>query len=106
MKVINPGHSYEVAHLDGNGKTTITFVNRGHGYDSEGTTCQELLRVLIDRVRFLDNELPWNSNNDILQHLRMALILFECRALIRKVEKRRILPELLPIDNEDLHIKL
>lgn len=106
MKVINPGHSYEVAHLDSNGKTTITFVNRGHGCDSEGTTCQELLRVLIDRVKFLDNELPWDGNEGILQHLRMALILFECRALLRKVEKHKILPEFLTVNNEDLHIKL
>lgn len=106
MKVIVPGHRYEAAHLDGNGVQIIQFVDRGHGNDTEGTTCQELVRVLIDRVQFLEKELPSEFNDDILYHARMMLIYFEARALVRKVEKGELNPECLVTDEDDLHIKL
>lgn len=106
MKVLKQGHVYEVDHLDGDNKSNIRFVDRGHGKDTEGTTCQELLRVLIDRVQFLNREVHWEGNAEIIQHLRLALILFEMRALYRKVEKRKLIPEMLDVDESDLHIRL
>ncbi len=35
MKVITPGHVYQVDHLDGDSTSEISFVNRGHGADKE-----------------------------------------------------------------------
>lgn len=95
MKVLIAGHLYELSHLDGDGGQRLQFVDRNHGMDSEGTYNQEVLRVLIDRVKFLDDEVPWEGNGQILHHLRMALVLHEARALCRKVEKGKLLPESL-----------
>lgn len=89
MKVINPGHYYELANIKIKGKTNLSFYQDpviNGGAVSCGTNCQEVIRVLIDRVKFLDSQKPWAGNDEIINHLRQALALFECRAIVRKVE--------------------
>lgn len=103
MKVIIPGHKYELDHLDWNNKTTLQFVDRWHGCDIEWINNQELLRVLIDRVHFMEEELHWDGNKRILENLREALVLHEARALERKVSKWEIIPEHLETGT-DWHI--
>lgn len=93
MKIIEEWHKYELDHLDWNWKTIIQFVNRWHSNDCEWINNQELIRVLIDRIKFLDNEKPWKWNNEIIKHLRKSFILHESRALERKVEKEEMEPE-------------
>lgn len=101
MKVIEPGHRYELDHLDGNGKTTLQFVSRAPLHEpAEGVINQEVLRALIDRVQLLNSEVPWSGNAEILHHLRMALALHEARAMLRHVEKGHILPETLPVGSD------
>jgi len=51
------------------------------------TTNQEVLRALIDRIKFLDKQKYHRFNKDILYYLRMALILHEERHLERLVEE-------------------
>lgn len=101
MKVLVPGHQYDLEYLDGDGSRWIQFVDRGHGRDCPGTTCQEVLRALIDRVKFLDAELPWQGNALILDNLRHALTLFEVRAFLRRTGN----PENIPTDPENGHWK-
>lgn len=100
MKVLVPGHEYELLHLDGDNTQILRFVNRGNGNDCEGVTNQEVIRALIDRVIFLESQVHWDLNKDIINHLRSALVLHEARALIRKTEKGKLLPELLSIGND------
>ena len=101
MKIIYPGHTYKAAHLDGDGTTHIQFVQRPPFHTmQEGTTSQELLRVMIDRVKVLEEEIASPLNEQILFHLRQALCLFEARALLRKAEKKEIYPELLPVGSD------
>lgn len=111
MRVLDPGHQYELddIHFDSEKESSykqmLVFVKRfRNSQNHTGTNCQELLRVLIDRVQFLDKELPWTGNEEILSSLRKALILFEARALIRKVEKGELLPEDLEV-GKDGHFK-
>lgn len=107
MRVLKPGHTYELDHLDGSGKSRLQFVQRSPKHEpKEGVTNQEVLRALIDRVKFLNEELPWNGNEKILRHLRMALILHEARALERKVEKGEMSPEYVTINKADGHFQL
>jgi len=103
MIEVEPGHCYRLDLLDGGDEQTLTFVKRDGCYEDNhgGTTNQEVLRALIARVLYLDQQLPAHENGAILQHLRMALILHECRSLRRKVETGKLLPESLramPID--------
>lgn len=93
MNVLEPGHAYELSHLDGGNTQQLYFVNRNPGERSEGTQNQEVLRVLIDRVQFLEKQVHWDGNAKILHHLRMALVLHEARVLERKTEQGKILPE-------------
>lgn len=107
MKIVDPGHEYEIESIDGVLPQRIIFVKRFRGIANHaGTTNQELLRVLIDRVERLDAEQPWSGNADILQHLRECLVLHEARALWRKVHKGELKPEQITVSQKDGHFKL
>lgn len=99
MRVIEPGHVYAMANVDGDGEQRIQFVRR-RGERAEllrtftaGVLSQELLRVLIDRVRYLNDEDPCDEDVQILHKLRDCLRLFESRAARRTIEKMPM-PEL------------
>lgn len=89
MKVLDPGHDYLLASLDGEAEQALTFVKRqGPGYPGNqgahpGTTLQEVLRVLADRVQYVDRQVPAPENAAVLRHLREALVLLEQRAARR-----------------------
>lgn len=113
MKVIEPGHIYELTHLDGKNTQVITFVNR-ELTPHEGTQTQELLRanidcmeVLIDRTNHCDACLRWEPNDRIIKALsesqrqmRLALLLHEQRAMERKMDKKEFKPEKIKPDND------
>lgn len=52
-----------------------------------GLLTQELIRVAIDRVRYLNDEDPCAEDVAIIGHLRDVLRLFEARAARRTIEK-------------------
>lgn len=119
MKVIEPGHIYELNQLDGDGKPLVLkFVRRDKEPYHEGTQIQEVIRVqidmldaLIDRVNHCDDCLRWEGNDTIIKHfsecqrrLRLALLKFEERALERKVDKHGFKPETVPMGS-DGHFK-
>lgn len=101
MKVIDPGHVYELKWLDGEpdvqsrscteecSQNRLTFVKReGAGYPGNvghhpGTTIQEVLRALIDRVNYLDNQIPHSANQSVITKLREAIGHLEFRAAAR-----------------------
>lgn len=105
MHCYRDGHQYTLEHLDGDSYEHLKFVNRGHGIDAPGTNNQEVLRVLIDRVKYLEDEVHWEGNEQILFHLRMALVLHESRHLERLVERNKIKPELIET-GDDGHFKI
>lgn len=107
MRVIEPGHLYSLDSVDGECAQTIRFVKRFRGVENyAGTINQDVLRVLINRVEVLNEEAPWPGNQDILCHLRAALVLHEARALCRKVEKGEIKPEIIETSLKDGHFAL
>lgn len=109
MKVLEPGHNYELDILDSYKDSVpelLNFVNRNNGKNSAGTNNQEVLRVLIDRVKFMEEQKHWSGNEKILDYLRMALVLHESRHLERMVEKDQLLPEELPTNKHNGHFML
>lgn len=108
MNEIVPGHVYELDNLDCNNNNTqlLKFVNRNLESDCEGTTNQEVLRALIERVKFMDSQIHWPLNKEIIHHLRMAISLHEARALIRKTEKRENQPETFRVGDDGHFIVL
>ncbi len=89
MRVIDPGHQYALEHLDGNLEELLTFVKReGAGYPGNvgshpGTNIQEVLRALIDRLKYLHYQIPDYGNIYAIEDLRHALKKMEMRAARR-----------------------
>lgn len=89
MRVIDPGHEYLLNSLDGGEPVLLTFVKReGEGYPGNighhpGTNLQEVLRALIERVKYLNNQIPDARNWHVLLYLREALFELEQRAAER-----------------------
>lgn len=107
MKIVDPGHEYELESIDGELPQRIVFVKRFRGVQNHaGTVNQELLRVLIDRTERLDAEKPWVGNKEIIECLRKVLVLHEGRALYFKVVKGELKPERVETNKHDGHFKL
>jgi hypothetical protein len=107
MKIVEPGHVYELNTLDGENKEveTLRFVNREAGAEHPGTQTQEVLRALIDRTMHCDNCRRWGNNDKIIHHLRIALALHEARAIERKAEEGKFDAEHVMIGS-DGHFQL
>ncbi|MBY3543703.1 hypothetical protein HFN71_28895 [Rhizobium laguerreae] len=106
MNSIYPGHKYQLSNLDGDGVQTLQFVQRAPLHEpQQGVTNQEVIRAIIDRVKFLDGEVPWEGNALIIYHLRMAIALHEARAVFRHIEKHDFAIEFCALD-DDGHLRL
>jgi hypothetical protein len=104
MRVIEAGHIYELDHLDGDDKSTLTFVNR-EAHPHEGVQTQEVLRALINRTQYCDRCERWEGNDTIIYCLRMALVLHEFRAIERKIHNGVLTPEHI-VTGPDGHFSL
>jgi len=89
MNIIDPGHHYILDHLDGDSVEELRFVKReGPGFPGnvghyEGTNIQEVLRVLIDRLEYLNNQIPHERNASCIMDLQDCLYGLEARAAER-----------------------
>lgn len=94
MRVIDPGHQYEVTVLDEDDhvaypRQVITFVKRegvkfpGNIGSYPGTNLQEVFRVCLDRVKYLENQVSCIENKQIQTKLRECIRLLEERAAKR-----------------------
>lgn len=92
MQVLDPGHDYLVDNYDGIGVQRRTFMKRiGPGYPFnegipyKGTNIQEELRVLIDRMEYLQRQneemgIHDPENKQIIENLKNSFWLLEKRA--------------------------
>lgn len=93
MQVVDPGHQYKLATIDGDLDVILTFVKReGPGFPGNvghhpGTTVQEVLRALIDRCGYLYNQIPSAETESAEDLLKTVLMLFEIRAARRHERK-------------------
>lgn len=117
MEIIDPGHVYALTCLDSPGvdrKVMLTFVKReGEGYPGNvgqypGTTTQEVLRALIDRIKYVNNQIHDDRNELVLYYLRFSIYNLEERAAERhgRVLPRDIIKEieLMPVCEKCGHI--
>lgn len=91
MKVIEVGHKYQLEDYDNTADHSLPnnlfFMKRigphypgNIGCPHHGTNCQEVLRVLIDRVKYLQSQIYCPENEEILRYLRYCILMFEQRA--------------------------
>ena len=89
MDVLDPGHNYKLNCLDGDAFIELRFVKRkGKKYPGNktcycGTNIQEVLRAVIDRCRYLDNQVPCDETKEVISLMRHAIIQLELRAAVR-----------------------
>lgn len=89
MKVVDPGHVYLLDALDGDAVQTLVFVKRegakypGNVGHHSGTTLQEVIRALIERCRYVNNQIPCPETEAVASLLVTALFLLESRAARR-----------------------
>lgn len=90
MKVIIAGHEYEVSSQDGKKVMgTIFFIQKKPNAKGvlelvkNGTTTEEVLKVLIDRVEHLDTKVPSKENKAAIKSLKNALTNLENRTADR-----------------------
>lgn len=92
MRITDPGHVYVLDDLDGQtpyDENVLVFVKReGEGYPGNtghypGTNLQDVLRVCINRINYLDNQIHDPLNQVCKDHLRLALFALESRAAQR-----------------------
>lgn len=90
MRVLDQGHLYELAELDGgeiNSFSSLRFVKRvGDRFPGNvspayaGTTMQEVLRALIDRAEYVNRQIPCAETEASIALMEAALLLMEIRA--------------------------
>lgn len=86
MNILTEGHKYELANFDNpsNRGQVIQFIEkRPSAYPdfpgemelvSDGTTNEEVLAVLIDRLNYLNNKFPCRENSIAITHIETALL--------------------------------
>jgi len=98
MKVLTPGHKYELDHfasfgLEGVPVQTLQFIHKepidnavpiAMRTVSDGTTNEEVLRVLIDRLQFLQTQAPCRENAIVLTKLEESLMWLNKRTADRQ----------------------
>lgn len=103
MKVIIPGHLYELENFENKMEPgqPIQFIQKEADEDgdgtlftvSDGTTNEEVLRMLIDRMNYLDRKFPCRENIEAINKLDEALMWLEKRTrdrVARDVEGKAI----------------
>lgn len=94
MKILTPGHKYQVANFEDRTQgQTIQFIEKTvtttPGSSElvtvhDGTTNEELLSVLINRLEFLKYKLPSRETAIALTHIETALLWLEKRTRDRQ----------------------
>jgi hypothetical protein len=86
MQVLDPGHEYLLDSLDGAQENRLVFVKReGEKYPGNvgshpGTTMQEVLRALIDRAKYVNNQIPCVETKSVIAYMEHIIWLLEMRA--------------------------
>lgn len=98
MKILTPGHKYELDHFENYGLPgvpvqTLQFIEKVQDPDgptgqlktvNDGTTNEEVLRVLINRMQSLQEKFPCRENAIVTTKLEESLMWLEKRTADRK----------------------
>jgi len=91
MKILVPGHLYTLDSLEKSNPQNIQFIHK-HLVDNQlvtihdGTTNEEVLKVMIDRLKTLGEKLSSRENTIAITKLEEALMWIEKRSNIRKTQ--------------------
>jgi hypothetical protein len=89
FRCMDDGHSYDLGSLDGEYTQNLRFVKRcepakkypGNLISYPGTTTQMVLRVLVDRLYYLEKQRSCAENRITIKLLKICIWLMEYRAV-------------------------
>jgi hypothetical protein len=86
MKILTSGHQYELDSFEGGAPQAIQFIEKDAAMNTinDGTTNEEVLAVLIDRLRYLGERLPCRENAIAITKCEEALLWLNKRTADRK----------------------
>lgn len=87
MKILTEGHRYELASFENGPAQTLQFIEKVPTAEgskelrtvNDGTTNEEVLRVLINRLQFLNGKFPCRENAIVITKLEESLMWLEKR---------------------------
>lgn len=88
MEILDPGHRYILEGYDGPLTQELTFVKRndppekypGNTSAYPGTIMQEVIKALIDRLQYVNNQTPCAETEAVLGLMQTSMLLLEERA--------------------------
>lgn len=88
MKIIKEGHKYELDAFEGINPQTIQFIQKKNVdgelvTEMDGTTNEEVLKMLMNRLQFLNAWVYDSYNSEALIHLQNALNCMHARTADR-----------------------
>ena len=92
MNVVTTGHKYELASFEGTDPQTLQFIEKVEiaGQPgvlqtvNDGTTNEEVLEMLIDRMKYLNGKFPCRENAIVITKLEESLMWLNKRTADRK----------------------
>lgn len=94
MKVLRPGHRYELAFFEKkeDAGQVLQFIEKTPVAEGstelrtvhDGTTNEEVLEVLLDRLETMNQKLPYRHTSMAITHIEHALMCLERRTKLRK----------------------
>lgn len=85
MQIIKKGHAYSLSDFDGGISQELSFIEKDEsGTVASGTTNEEVLAVLIDRIQFLQGKFPCRENAIVITKLEECLMWLNKRTQDRK----------------------
>ena len=91
MNILTPGYLYELPNFNHSERPVQTLqfieyevVDGAFRMVHDGTTNEDLIRVLIDRLNFLNAKAPCRENSIAITHVETALLWLEKRSMERK----------------------
>lgn len=89
MKALYPGHLYQLDSMEGTNPQQIQFIEKQPNNEgqlvtvNDGTTNEEVVKMLLDRLQTLYTKLPSNETKNAAYHLEQALWWLELRTAKR-----------------------
>ena len=91
MKVITPGHKYDLDNFENDDSQRIQFIQKSAFNTqgelrtvSDGTTNEEVLLMLIDRMEFLNRLIPCRETSIAITKVQEALLWLNHRTVDRR----------------------
>lgn len=92
MRVITEGHRYILKNFEGSLSQTLQFIEKAPESEgskvlktvNDGTTNEEVLAVLINRLNYFQNKLPCRENAIVITKLEESLMWLNKRTEERK----------------------